>query len=328
MKKNIALVAGGYSGEYGISMQSAVTIEKHIDKERYDVYKIEITRAAWQHITDKGEVVQVDRNDFSLTLNGRKVTFDAVFIGIHGTPGEDGRLQGYFDMLGIPYTSCGSVTSALTFNKSYCNKVVAALGVVNISPSVHLFRNQPYAIADILRQVELPCFVKPNEGGSSVGMSRVTTVDDLEPALEKAFREDSQVLVEQFVPGREFSCGLFKTQGIFTVLPITEIISTRDFFDYEAKYTPGLAQEVTPAEAAESLQQRIRQTACSLYNALNCRGITRIDFIWKEETDELFFLEINTMPGQSDGSIVPKQVRAAGMTLKDFYGSLLEACFE
>src|SRR5690242_3671313 len=173
MQKNIALVAGGYSGEYVISVQSALTIEQHMDKERYRVYKIIISREGWYHTTDDGRRVEVNRNDFSLELSGCRITFDAVFIGIHGTPGEDGKLQGYFDMLQLPYTGCGAITSALTFNKSYCNKIVATLGVVNVSRSVHLFRDRPYDAAAILEQTGLPCFVKPNEGGSSIGMSKV-----------------------------------------------------------------------------------------------------------------------------------------------------------
>ncbi len=326
MKKNIALVAGGYSGEYVISVQSAAVIEAQLDSSKYNVYKIAVTREGWTHTGANGTTTEVDKNDFSLTLNGSKLRFDAVFIGIHGTPGEDGRLQGYFEMLGIPFTSCGMVTSALTFNKSYCNKTVAALGLVNVSKSVHIFRDQPFDAAAILQQLRLPVFVKPAEGGSSIGMSKVSAAEELPAAIEKAFKEDSQVLIEEFIKGRELTCGLFKTNGAITVLPITEVISSKEFFDYEAKYTPGVSQEITPAQVPDQVTQRVQQTASELYNKLNCRGIVRIDFIWEEATDKLYFLEVNTMPGQSENSLVPQQVRASGRTLQEFYGMLIEEC--
>ncbi len=328
MKKNIALVAGGYSGEYVISVQSAAVIEKNIDSSKYNVYKISVTRDGWNYTGADGQQVEVDKNDFTLTINGNKIKFDAVFIGIHGTPGEDGRLQGYFEMLDIPFTSCGMVTSALTFNKSYCNKVVSSLGVVNVSKSVHIFRDQAFDTKDILRTLKLPVFVKPAEGGSSIGMSKVNTAEELVPAIEKAFKEDAQVLIEEFIKGREITCGIYKSKGEFTVLPVTEILSSKEFFDYEAKYTPGITREVTPAEAPDEVTNLIKDTAKKLYDKLNCRGIVRIDFIWEEATGRLYFLEVNTMPGQSENSLVPQQVRAAGKTLQEFYGTLIEECLE
>ncbi|WP_160716441.1 D-alanine--D-alanine ligase [Chitinophaga solisilvae] len=328
MKKNIALVAGGYSGEYVISVQSAVTIEKNLDSSKYAIYKIIITREGWHYTAADGSILDIDKNDFSLTVNGNKIKFDAVFIGIHGTPGEDGRLQGYFEMLGIPYTSCGMVTSALTFNKSFCNKVVAALNVVNVSKSEHIFRDQPYDTTAILQQLRLPVFVKPAEGGSSIGMSKVKTAEELQPAIEKAFNEDSQVLIEEFIRGRELTIGMYRANGTLTQLPITEIVSSKEFFDYEAKYTPGITNEITPAPISEELANLIRKTAAALYDKLNCKGIARADFICEEGTGKLFFLEINTMPGQSENSLVPQQVRAAGKTLQEFYGTLLEECMK
>ena len=326
MMKNIALVAGGYSGEYVISVQSAVVIEKNIDATLYTVYKIIITKDAWNYTAPDGTEHAIDKNDFSLTITGKKITFDAVFIGIHGTPGEDGRLQGYFEMLGIPYTSCGMVTSALTFNKSYCNKVVAMLDVVRVSRSVHIFRNKPYDTAAILQQLRLPVFVKPAEGGSSIGMSKVNKAEELEPAIIKAFKEDTQVLIEEFIKGTEVTCGMFFAKGELHVLPLTEIRSTKEFFDYEAKYTPGITNEVTPAEIPEAAAEHIRTAGKELYHRLNCKGIVRADFILEEGTGNVYFLEINTMPGQSENSLVPQQVRAAGMTLQAFYGMLIEEC--
>lgn len=324
MKKNIALVAGGYSGEYVISVQSAVTIENNLDSSRYNVFKIIITKESWSHTGADGQVTEVDKNDFTLTIHGNKITFDAVFIGIHGTPGEDGRLQGYFEMLGIPFTSCGMVTSALTFNKSYCNKVVAALQIVNVSKSVHIFRNQPYNTAEILQQLRLPVFVKPAEGGSSIGMSKVKTAEELQPAIDKAFNEDTQILIEEFIKGRELTMGLFRSNGAITTLPITEVVSSKEFFDYEAKYTPGVSNEITPAPITTDVARQVQEASVALYNKLNCKGIVRADFIYEEESGKLYFLEINTMPGQSENSLVPQQVRAAGKTLQEFYGLLLE----
>ncbi|RAJ72825.1 D-alanine-D-alanine ligase [Chitinophaga dinghuensis] len=324
MKKNIALVAGGYSGEYVISVQSAVTIEKNLDSNKYAVYKIIVTREGWTYTAPDGKQYEVDKNDFSLLIDGNKIKFDCVFIGIHGTPGEDGRLQGYFEMLDIPYTSCGMVTSALTFNKSYCNKVVAAFNVVNVSKSAHIFSNQPYNTQDILQQLRLPVFVKPAEGGSSIGMSKVKTAEELQPAIDKAFKEDTQILIEEFVKGRELTIGVYRAGGELHVLPMTEVVSSKEFFDYEAKYTPGVSNEITPAPVPAEITTLVQQTASKLYNLLNCKGITRIDFIWDEANNKLFFLEANTMPGQSENSLIPQQVRAAGMTLTDFYGAVLE----
>lgn len=327
MKRNIALVAGGYSGEYVVSVQSAAVIEHHLDPGKYRVFKISITREGWFHTDPLGQKIAVDKNDFSLTVSDEKITFDAVFIGIHGTPGEDGKLQGYFDMLGIPYTSCGAVTSAVTFNKSYCNKVVGALGMVRVARSLHLFRDRSFRESDITETLRFPVFVKPAEGGSSLGVSKVEAPSEaLGRAIARAFEEDSQVLIEEYVRGREITCGVFETGGKLITLPLTEIISTNAFFDFEAKYKPGASREITPAELDAATSQRIQEAAGKLYRALNCRSIVRVDFILEEGTGALYFLEINTMPGQSESSLVPQQVRAAGMELTDFYGMLIEAC--
>lgn len=329
MKKNIALVVGGYSGEYVVSMQSAVTIEKHLNREHYIPYKISVTREGWFYTDAAGKQTPVDKNDFSLAVNGEKIHFDAVFIGIHGTPGEDGKLQGYFDMLQIPYISCGAITSGLTFNKSYCNKIVAALNVVNVSKSIHVFRDQPFDDSKIIESLHFPVFVKPAEGGSSIGVSKVNKPsEELGVAIEKAFKEDSQALIEEFVKGRELTCGLFRKGGEIITLPITEIRSSKEFFDFEAKYTPGVSREITPAEITNEVASLIQETAKKLYLGLNCRGIVRMDFILEDDTNKLFFLEANTMPGQSENSIVPQQVKAAGMSLTEFYGILIEECLK
>jgi D-alanine--D-alanine ligase len=322
MKPKIAFITGGYSTESVISYKSAETIEKNIDTEKYSAYKIDITPNGWFYEDASGHKTAVDRNDFSLTLEGQKIRFDAVLIGIHGTPGEDGKLQGYFDLCGIPYTSCDSATSGLTFNKRY-TVAVAAFAGINVAKSVHIFKHSPVAPADILRQLKLPVFVKPNNGGSSIGMSKVNKAEELSCALDKAFKEDDQVLVEEFISGREFTVGMFKSPGGIIVLPITEVRSKKDFFDYEAKYE-GLSEEITPAQVEEAIAEKVRQTARKVYELFNCRGVVRIDFIYNEERQDVYMLEINTVPGQSEASIVPQQVKAMGWTLREFYSALID----
>lgn len=326
-KKRIAFVTGGYSNEAVISYKSAVTIENNIDKDKYDVYKIDMHPTGWWHETEEGDDVAVDKNDFSININGSKITFDAVLIGIHGTPGEDGKLQGYFDMLKIPYTSCGAAASALTFNKRY-TVAVAAFGGINVARSIHIFKHSQLSPGKILAQLQLPVFVKPNNGGSSIGMSKVTEATELEDALEKAFKEDDQVLVEEFIKGREFTIGVFKSGGNIITLPVTEIITKKDFFDYEAKYTDGITDEITPAVVDEATAEKIRSNAKSAYQLLDCRGIVRIDFIYNEADRQPYMLEVNTVPGQSEASIVPKQVLAMGWSLQEFYSALIEESFK
>lgn len=322
MKPNIAFVTGGYSGESVISYKSAVTIENNIDKDKYNVYTIDITPTGWFYrIGDHS--IPVDKNDFSVNNNGTVTKFDAVLIGIHGTPGEDGKLQGYFDLLNLPYTSCDAATSALTFNKRY-TVAVAAFAGIKVARSVHLFKSSSLSPGVILKQLILPVFVKPNNGGSSIGMSKVNVPEELPAALEKAFKEDDQVLVEEFIKGREFTIGVFKTGGEIITLPITEVTTKKEFFDFEAKYTAGMSTEVTPAEVSEIVAEKVRQNAGKIYELFNCRGIVRMDFIYNEAEDAPYLLEINTVPGQSEASIVPQQVRACNWTLKAFYSALID----
>ena len=324
MKKTIALVTGGYSGESVISYKSAETIQNNLDPEKWDGYLIDIHPDGWFYTSTAGEKINVDKNDFSITVSGKKINFDAVLVGLHGTPGEDGKLQGYFDCLGIPYTSCDAATSALTFNKRY-TVAVAAFAGINVARSMHLFKNDGTTAKDILQQLSLPVFIKPNNGGSSIGMSKVTNPDVLGEALQKAFKEDDQVLVEEFIKGREFTIGVFRSKGKIITLPMTEIISKNDFFDYEAKYE-GASEEVTPANASDKMAQQVRETAERIYKLFNCKGIVRIDFIYDEDKEAPYMLEINTVPGQSAASIVPQQVLAAKSTLKEFYTLLIEEC--
>lgn len=325
MKKNIALVTGGFSGEAVISYKSATTIENNLDREKFNVYKIDINPQGWFYESADGKKTEVDKNDFTLTLNGQKLKFDAVFIGMHGTPGEDGKLQGYFDTLKIPYTSCDAATSAITFNKRY-STAIAAMAGIHVSRSFHLFRHSTVPLQQIADELTFPVFVKPNNGGSSIGMSKVYEPAALEQAISKAFNEDDQVLVEEMIRGREMTVGVFKTRGNIIVLPITEVISQKDFFDYEAKYE-GASSEMTPAAIDEATADKIREAAKKIYSVFNCRGVVRIDFILQEGTDHPYMLEINSIPGQSEASIVPQQVKVMGWSLKEFYTRLIEECF-
>ncbi len=322
MKKKVALVTGGLSGEAQISYKSAITVNSNLDRNKFEVYQIDINPSGWWYTPENEAPQKVNRDDFSITDGGVKINFDVVLLCIHGTPGEDGKLQGYFDMLGLPYTSCDAATSALTFNKRY-TVAVAAFGGISVANSMHLFKHTPVSPENILSKLQLPVFVKPNNGGSSIGMSKVTTADALAPALEKAFREDTQVLVEEFISGREFTIGVFKTKGALQVLPITEIETSNEFFDFEAKYQ-GKSVETTPALISETMQSQLEAAAKRVYEVLNCRGVVRVDFIYNEEKGLPYMLEVNTVPGQSAASVIPQQVKAMGMSLQEFYTSIVE----
>jgi D-alanine-D-alanine ligase len=322
MKKKIALLTGGYSGEAAISYKSAVTFYNNL-KSRFTVYTIDINPQGWVYKDESGEKFAIDKNDFSLTIDDQKITFDVVFIGIHGTPGEDGKLQGYFDVLGLPYTSCDASTSALTFNKRYTTAVAAAYEIP-VAKSILFIKNSFQNPDEVAGKLKFPVFVKPNNGGSSIGMSRVNQFsDELGVAIEKAFKEDDQVLVEEMITGREFTIGVFKSKGEVIALPITEVISKKEFFDFEAKYE-GASQEITPAAIDIAWKQQIENTARKAYQVFNCNGVVRIDFIYNLQENKAYMLEINTVPGQSEASIVPQQVKAMGWTLEDFYTALVE----
>ena len=286
------------------------------------MYLIDIHPTGWWYENIVGEEVAVARADFSIMEGGLKINFDIVLMCIHGTPGEDGKLQGYFDLIGLPYTSCDTATSALTFNKRY-TVAVAGFGGVAVAKSLHLISSTQLTPDQILTQIKLPLFVKPNNGGSSFGISKVNTAAELAPALEKAFKEDTQVLVEEFISGREFTIGVFKSKGVTTVLPITEIKTENEFFDFAAKYE-GKSEEITPAIITETMFKDLSEAAKQVYATLNCRGVVRIDFIYDEKAQKAFLLEVNTVPGQSEASIIPQQVRAMGLNLTDFYASIIE----
>ena len=326
MKKTIALVTGGFSGEAVISYKSAVTIQNNLDSNKFNVYKIDVNPEGWFYENTDGTKIEIDKNDFTLSVNNNKIVFDAVFIGMHGTPGEDGKLQGYFDTLGIPYTSCDAATSAITFNKRY-TVAVASFSGIHVAKSILLIKDRFGSPDEVVQKLKFPVFVKPNNGGSSIGMSKVNQPsDELGAAIEKAFKEDDQVLIEEFIKGREFTIGVFKTKENIIALPMTEVVSKKEFFNYEAKYE-GASTEVTPAKVEEAIAEKIRETAKKIYSLFNCRGVVRIDFIYNEEEGNPYMLEINTIPGQSEASIVPQQVKAMGWSLKEFYTRLVEECF-
>ncbi|MCY1530806.1 D-alanine--D-alanine ligase B [compost metagenome] len=324
MKKIIALLTGGTTGEWVISVKSAATIAQHIDTDKYEVYKIMLTENGWFYEPSDSVKIEINKNDFSLMLQGRKIKFDGVFIAIHGSPGEDGKLQGYFDMIGMPYTTCGALTSAITMNKGYTKAIVQDIKNLHVAKSVQVFKHIAFQIEELKSQLKLPYFVKPNNGGSSIGMSKVKQANELEDALDKAFKEDDQVLVEEFVEGREFSVGVFRSAGEIIVLPATEVITTNEFFDFEAKYTPGAAEEITPGKMSTEERNRVVQIITDVYQKLNCNGVVRIDYFLEHETGNFYFIEINTIPGQTATSFIPQQVAAIGMDLKDFYTKIIE----
>ena len=322
--KNIALLAGGFSGEYEVSIKSAQYIAANLKADKYKVYTILITRERWYYVSDTHVETDIDKNDFSLTLNGEKIRFDFAFITVHGTPGEDGKLQGYFDLMNIPYNTCDATTSAITMNKAYTKAIVHGIEGLCTAKSMQLFQHDGHDVASVAARLKFPLFVKPNNGGSSVGMSKVYNIAGLPQALEKAFNEDHQILVEEFIKGREFSIGIVRLNGELKVLPATEIISSKDFFDYEAKYTDGVSKEITPADLTPEQNKTIARIVSDAYLRLNCHGMTRLDFILQEDTLDFYFIEINTTPGQTMNSLIPQQVRAAGMDIQDFYDALIE----
>jgi len=324
MKKKVALVTGGLSSEAQISYKSAQTVLNAVDKNKYEVYLIDVHPTGWWYENQAGEEVAVEKSDFSIVEDGTKINFDLALMCIHGTPGEDGKMQGYFDLIGLPYTSCNTATSSLTFNKRY-TVAVAGFGGVNVAKSLHIFIDQPLTVAQILAELKLPLFVKPNNGGSSFGISKVNTENELAPALEKAFKEDKEVLVEEFISGREFTIGVFKTKGLTTVLPITEIKTENEFFDFAAKYE-GKSEEITPAQITDNMLIGLTAAAKKVYAIFNCNGVVRIDFIYNENLQKAYLLEVNTVPGQSEASIIPQQVKAMGWSLTDFYGTIIEDC--
>ncbi len=322
MKKKIAIVAGGDSGEYGISIKSGGVVRNTIDPEKFEAFLIQIKGKEWFYEKD-GQKYQINKNDFSLNFENETIRFDAVFCAIHGTPGENGKLPAYFEMLSIPCTSSDSITSALTFNKNFCNRVVASWAV-NVANSLQFYNDGTATQQKILASLTLPLFVKPNCGGSSVGMSKVNNAEELDAAIKIAFAEDSQILIEEYVPGRELTCGVLQSKNQMTVFPVVEVVSKKEFFDYEAKYNPALSEEIIPAPIPTILEIKIKETSAFLYKKLNCKGVVRFDYIYSAKNRKLFFLEVNTVPGLTTESIVPKMAREMGISLQELFTLLIE----
>lgn len=320
--KRIAVVCGGYSGESVVSLRSAAMIMNHIDRTKYYPVRITISRESWMAEVS-GNEIPVDKNDFSISSANGKITFDGAFIIIHGTPGEDGLLQGYLEMLGIPYTTGDVLNTSTTFNKKATTRMLGSLGY-HVAQSLVLRREEPYSVSTVIDTVGLPCFVKPNCGGSSIGTSRVNHAEELHHALDTAFREDNEVIVEQFISGTEVTCGVISLNGQTTALPITEIISKKEFFDFEAKYQ-GASDEVTPARISEEMTNRIQRACEAIYSQLSCRGMIRID--WLIRGDEPFVVEVNTVPGFSEASIIPQQAAAIGISKTELISAVIESCF-
>ena len=322
--KTIAIAAGGDSSEFEISVKSAEEVGK-ILSSRYIVYILVIRGTTWYWEDQKGRYYNIDKNDFSLTYNDQRIKFDGVFIAIHGTPGENGLLQGYFDMLKIPYSSCSSFCSALTFNKQACKLFLKEYGI-SMAKGIQIRKSGKIDLLSITEQIGLPCFVKPNDSGSSFGVTKVKEKEELPAAIETAFKESNEVLIEAFMSGREVACGVVKTKNKTIVLPVTEIISKNEFFDFEAKYIPGHSDEITPADMPLTVTNEIQRISRYVYELLGCNGIVRVDFIVIAEKP--FFIEINTVPGMTNESIVPKQAVAAGISLEELYSMSVENMFE
>ena len=318
--KNIAIIAGGNSSEYEVSMKSGKNIYDEVDETRYNKYLVVLKERDW-HVEIGEEKYPVDKNDFSFTRNGEKILFDFAYITIHGVPGENGLLQGYLDMMGVPYGCCNVLASALTFDKHTCNTYLKSYGV-NVADSVMLIRGMAYDVNEIINEVGLPCFVKPNAEGSSFGVTKVKEAAQLEDALKKAFALCREVLIETFIDGTELTCGVVKAGDMDITMPIAEVVPKNEFFDFEAKYDPTKSDEIIPARISPELTNRIKTLSSMIYDILRCEGIIRVDYIVRE--DEIFMLEVNTTPGMTSNSFVPKMVRAMGGTLREVLKKIID----
>jgi D-alanine-D-alanine ligase len=320
MKKNIAIIMGGYSSEYEISLKSGQVVFETLDTKLYNTYRIHIFKDRWVYVDTDGIEFPMDKNDFSVTINRKTIKFDCVFNAIHGTPGEDGYMQGYLKLLNIPHTSCGMYQAALTFNKRDC---ISTLKPYGIKTATSYFVNLGDTINEdaIVEKVGLPCFVKANKAGSSFGVSKVYKKEDLKKALDVAFNEDDEVIIESFLDGIEVSVGVITYQGSVTVLPITEIVSDNDFFDYKAKYL-GESKEITPARLTKEQEEKVNAVAKKVYEVLKMTGFSRSEYIFKD--GEPHFLEVNTVPGLTKASILPQQAAAAGISLTMLFGNAIE----
>ena len=326
LKRNIAIVCGGDSSEHDVSLRSAQGLYSFFDKERYNVYIVDIKGQDWHVELPGGITARIDRNDFSFVEDGKAKWFDYAYITIHGTPGENGILQGYFDLIGIPYSTSGVLVESMTFDKFVLNQYLRGYGVA-VADSLLIRQGYEQLVSDeeIERRIGMPCFVKPAADGSSFGVSKVKNKDQLAPAIRKAMLESDEIMVEQFLEGTEISIGVYKTREKSVVLPATEVVTQNEFFDYDAKYN-GQVQEITPARLSEDITRRVREITSHIYDILHCNGIIRIDYIISKE-GKIFMLEVNTTPGMTPTSFIPQQVRAAGMEMKDVLTDIVENQF-
>lgn len=329
-KRNIAIVCGGDSSEHDVSMRSAQGLYSFFDKERYNIYVVDVKGQDWHVDLQNGDTAKIDKNDFSFKMDGKTVTFDYAYITIHGTPGENGLMQGYFELLHIPYSTSGVLVEAMTFDKYVLNNYLRGFGV-NVAESVLLRRGEEdkYSDEEIEKRIGMPCFVKPAADGSSFGVSKVKNADQLAPALRVAFMESDEVMVESFMKGTEISIGCYKTRDKAVVFPATEVVTSNEFFDYDAKYN-GQVQEITPARLSPETTKRVEEETSRIYDILHCNGIIRIDYIISKDADgndKINMLEINTTPGMTATSFIPQQVRAAGLDIKDVLTDIVENQF-
>ena len=329
-KRNIAIVCGGDSSEHDVSMRSAQGLYSFFDKERYNIYVVDVKGQDWHVDLQNGDTAKIDKNDFSFKMDGKTVTFDYAYITIHGTPGENGLMQGYFELLHIPYSTSGVLVEAMTFDKYVLNNYLRGFGV-NVAESVLLRRGEEEKCSDeeIEKRIGMPCFVKPAADGSSFGVSKVKNADQLAPALRVAFMESDEVMVESFMKGTEISIGCYKTRDKAVVFPATEVVTSNEFFDYDAKYN-GQVQEITPARLSPETTKRGEEETSRIYDILHCNGIIRIDYIISKDADgndKINMLEINTTPGMTATSFIPQQVRAAGLDIKDVLTDIVENQF-
>ena len=325
MRKKIAVVTGGNSSEYVIAIRSADTIIDNLNKEKYEAYRVEIKGADWKVALQEREYLPIDKNDFTFRYQNKEVSFDAALIMIHGDPGEDGKLQGYFDMLKIPYTSSNVLTSSATFNKHFTKQYLNSYNIRS-ADWILLNKHLGYSVDEVEAKIGFPCFVKPNNAGSSFGVSKVSNHDQLVDAINNAKTEDSEVLIEKMITGTEITCGILRTSERAYKFPVTEIVSKNGFFDYEAKYTNGMAEEIIPARIDDNIAEECKQLSLRIYDIFNCRWFARIDYILNN--GELFVLEINTIPGMSKESIIPKMVRADNLSLSLLLDEIISDVFK
>ncbi|AMC10561.1 D-alanine--D-alanine ligase [Lutibacter profundi] len=320
MKKNIAIIMGGYSSEANISLKSGTVVYENISKEIYNTYKVHILKNKWVLVDDNNQEFPINKHDFTAEINRKKISFDCVFNAIHGHPGEDGTLLAYFKLIGLKHTSAPFYQMALTFNKRDCLSVVKQYGI-KTATSYYIDKGDEINIHEIVSKVGLPCFVKPNNAGSSFGISKPKTTEEITPAIEKAFKEDTQILIEEFLDGPEITIGVLNFKGEIKVLPMTEIVTENDFFDYEAKYL-GKSEEITPARISDEIHKKLKKTASQVYKILNMSGFSRAEYILVN--NEPYFLEINTVPGLTDASLIPQQAAAAGISLEELFHNAIE----